>query len=122
MFYLATILITLLLAVPAMSVELFRYQYLGEDGQKYECVYETDNPSGAKTVREEKAEIIAAEWITIFYHVRIGAIVRTEFHTKPIPYWLFRFSGTIRGPVKRMLFAIVLPDGTVVQPTVPRRL
>jgi hypothetical protein len=38
--YIATILITLLLAVPAMSVELFRYQSAAKDDGTLEYVFE----------------------------------------------------------------------------------
>jgi IS5 family transposase len=41
--YLATILITLLLAVPAMSVELFRYRGVAKDGGTLEYVFEAVN-------------------------------------------------------------------------------
>ena len=41
--YLATILITLLLAVPAMSVELFRYRGAAKDGGTLEYVLRVEN-------------------------------------------------------------------------------
>ena len=41
---LATILITLLLAVPAISVELFRYRGAAKDGGTLEYVFEADVP------------------------------------------------------------------------------
>jgi hypothetical protein len=72
--YLTTILITLLLAVPAMSVELFRYRYYREDGREFECVFETDEQTVPKTVGEEKAAEIAADWVTIFYQIQVGAL------------------------------------------------
>jgi hypothetical protein len=40
MLYLATILITLLLSVPAMSVELFRYRGAAKDGGTLEYVFD----------------------------------------------------------------------------------
>jgi len=40
--YLAIILFTLLLAVPAMSVELFRYRGAAKDGGTLEYVFEAD--------------------------------------------------------------------------------
>jgi hypothetical protein len=47
MSYLATILITLLLVVPAMSVELFRYRGAAKDGGTLEYVFE----AGEQTYR-----------------------------------------------------------------------
>ena len=60
--YIAAILVTLLLSVPAMSVELFRYRYQDCDGGEYEAVFETDEQSVGKTVDKEKAEEIAMAW------------------------------------------------------------
>jgi hypothetical protein len=39
-----------------------------------------------------------------------------------LEYWLVAFSNTIRGPIKEMFFVVVLPDGTVVEPGVVKRL
>jgi hypothetical protein len=46
--YFATILITFLLAVPAMSVELFRYRGAANDGGTLEYIFETDEQSYSK--------------------------------------------------------------------------
>jgi hypothetical protein len=40
--HLPTLLITLLLAVPAMSVELFRYRGAANDGGTLEYIFESD--------------------------------------------------------------------------------
>jgi hypothetical protein len=53
--YLATLLVTLLLAVPAISVELFRYRYRAEDGGEFEYICEADEQNVPKTVSEGKA-------------------------------------------------------------------
>ena len=55
--YLATILITLLLATPAMSVELFRYRGAAMDGGTLEYIFETDEQDVPKTVSKEKAAV-----------------------------------------------------------------
>src|SRR5208282_6264744 len=112
--HLATILVILLLAVPAMSVELFRYRYNGADGGQYEAVFETDEQSVGKTVDKEKAVEIA------FYGEQVGTIESQELKTKPVPHWLFRL--TVDDPVERTYFVVLLPDGTVVEPRVVRRL
>ena len=51
--YPATILITLLLAVPAMSVELFRYRGAANDGGTLEYIFETDEQGVPKTISKE---------------------------------------------------------------------
>jgi hypothetical protein len=67
--YLATILITLLLAVPAMSVELFRYRGAAKDGGTLEYVFEAGEQNSPHAVTKEKAAEIAADFMTTFYHV-----------------------------------------------------
>ena len=55
----------LFVAAPAFSVqavELFRYRYHADDGRKFECVFETDEKNTPRTVGEEKAAEIAADW------------------------------------------------------------
>ena len=47
--YFATILITFLLAVPAMSLELFRYRGAAMDGGTLEYIFETDEQDVART-------------------------------------------------------------------------
>jgi hypothetical protein len=75
-----------------------------------------------KTVSQEKAAEIAADWVTVFYNVQAGVIETQEFITSPIPHWLFCFSDTLRGPMQRMLFVVLLPTGIVVQPKIAERL
>ena len=110
--HLATILVILLLAVPAMSVELFRYRYNGADGGQYEAVFEADEQSVGKTVDKEKAVEIAMVWMQAFYGEQVGTIESQELKTEPVPHWLFR--RTVDDPVERTYFVVLLPDGTVV--------
>jgi hypothetical protein len=100
--YLAPILITLLLAVPAMSVELFRYRGAAIDGGTLEYIFETDEQDVPKTVSKEKAAEIAADFVTTFYHAQIGALETQEFRTQPVPFWLVSFSDTTKGPMRRV--------------------
>ena len=70
---LATILTTLLLAVPAMSVELFRYRGAAKDGGTLEYVFEAGEQNSPNAITKEKAAEIAADFMTTFYHVQVGA-------------------------------------------------
>ena len=119
---LATILITLLLAVPAMSVELFRYRGAAKDGGTLEYVFDAGEQNSPNAVTKEKAAEIAADFMTTFYHVQVGALETQEFRTTPVPFWLICFSDTIKGPMRQMYFVVLLPDGTVVVPRVEKRL
>ena len=65
---------------------------------------------------------VAADFMTIFYHIQIGAQETQEFRTTPVPFWLVSFSDTVKGPLRQMFFVVLLPDGTVVEPRVARRL
>jgi hypothetical protein len=111
--YLATILITLLLATPAMSVELFRYRGPAMDGGTLEYIFETDEQDVPKTVSKERAAEIAADFVTTFYHAQIGALETQEFRTQPVPFWLVCFSDTTKGLMRQMFFVVLLRDGTV---------
>src|SRR6266481_4840839 len=77
--YLATIVITLMLAVPAMSVELFRYRGAAKDGGTLEYVFEASEQYSPDAVTKEKAAEIAADFMTTFYHVQVGALETQEF-------------------------------------------
>ena len=120
--YLATILITLLLAVPAMSVELFRYRGAAKDGGTLEYVFEGGEQNSANAVTKEKAAEMAADFMTTFYGVQVGALETHELRTQPVPFWLVCFSDTIKGSLRQMFFVVLLSDGTVVVPKVEKRL
>src|ERR1700692_1262445 len=53
---------------------------------------------------------------------KVGALETQEFRTTPIPFWLICFSDTVKGPLRQMFFVVLLPDGTVVEPKVAKRL
>jgi hypothetical protein len=120
--YLAGILITLLLQTAAFSVELFRYRGAAKDGGTLEYVFDTDEQEVAKTVTEKKVAEIAADFMTSYYGIQVGALETQEFRTTPIPFWLVCFSDTVKGPLRQMFFVVVLPDGKVVEPSVSKRL
>jgi hypothetical protein len=98
MCYFASILSTLLIAVPAMSVELFRYRGAAKDGGTLEYVFEAGEQNSPNAVTKEKAAEIAADFMTTFYHVQVGALETQEFRTTPLPFWLICFSDTVKGP------------------------
>ena len=120
--YLATILITLLLASPSVAVELFRYRGAAKDGGTLEYVFDAGEQNSPNAVTKEKAAEIAADFMTTFYHVQVGALESQELRTTPATFWLICFSDTIKGPMRQMFFVVLLPDGTVVVPRVEKRL
>ena len=70
---LAGILLTFLPTIPAMSLELFRYRGAAKDGGTLEHVFEAGEQNSPNAVTKEKAAEIAADFMTTFYHVQIGA-------------------------------------------------
>jgi hypothetical protein len=120
MLRLTTILITFLLAVSAMSVELFQYRGAAMDGGTLEYIFETDEQDVQKTISKEKVAEFAADFMTTLYHAQIGALETQEFRTQPIPFWLVSFSDTTQGPMRQMFFVVLLPDGTIVEPNTKR--
>jgi hypothetical protein len=60
--------------------------------------------------------------MTTFHHLQLGSIETAEFREKPISYWLAYFADTASGPVRHLLFAVVLADGRIVEPKVSERL
>jgi hypothetical protein len=118
----AVIVFSLLLAHPALSVELFRYRVPAKDGGTLEYVFVADEQNSPNAITKEKAAEIAADFMTNFYHVQVGALEAQELRTTPLPYWLVCFSDTIKGPLRQMYFVVLLPDGTVVLPRVAERL
>jgi hypothetical protein len=84
--YLATGLVLFLLSLPALSVELFRYRGATKDGGTLEYVFEAGEQNSPDAVTKEKAAEIAADFMTTFYHVQVGAWKRRNFGQCP-----FRF-------------------------------
>jgi hypothetical protein len=79
------ILILLLFAAPEMSVELYRYLGAALDGGTLEYLFETNESATQPTVSKEKIAEIAADFMTTFYHVQIGALETQEYRTTPVP-------------------------------------
>jgi hypothetical protein len=120
--YLFTFLIVLSMTLPAISVELFRYRGAAKDGGTLEYVFEAGEQNSPNAVTKEKAAEIAADFMMTFYHVQIGALETQEFRTTPVPFWLISYSDMVKGPLRQMFFVVLLPDGTVVEPRVEKRM
>ncbi len=73
-------------------------------------------------VDKEKAQEIAMDWMRVFYGVQVSTMESQEFRTRPVPHWFFCFSETIEGPIQRMYFVVLLPNGMIVEPKVSERL
>jgi hypothetical protein len=114
--------ILILLAASAMSAELFRYRGAARDGGTLEYIFESEERGASKTATKERVAEIAADFMTTFYGVQIGALETQEFRQEPMPFWLVSFSDTVKGPMHQLYFVVVLPNGNVVEPRVEKRL
>jgi hypothetical protein len=105
-----------------MSVELFRYRGAATDGGTLEYVFESDERGVPKTATKERVAEIAADFMSTFYGVQVDALETQEFRQQPTPFRLVSFSDTVKGPMHQLYFVVVLPNGTVVEPRVEKRL
>jgi hypothetical protein len=85
----------LMLAAPAMVLELFRYRRAAKDGGTLEYVFEAGEQNSPNALTKVKAAEIAADFMTTFYHVQVGELETQEFRTQPVPFWLVCFSDTL---------------------------
>jgi hypothetical protein len=40
--------------------------------------------------------------MTTFYGIQVGALETQDFRTESVPFWLFCFSDTVKGPLRQM--------------------
>jgi hypothetical protein len=79
--------ILFLVATPALSVELFRYRGAARDGGTLEYIFESEEQDDIpKTVTKEKVAEIAADFMTSFYGIQVGALETQEFRQQPVPF------------------------------------
>ena len=53
---------------------------------RWKYIFEAGEQDSPNAVTEEKAAEIAADFMTTFYHVQIGAIETQEYRTSPVPF------------------------------------
>jgi hypothetical protein len=83
---LATILITLLLSIPTLSVELFRCRGAARDGGTLEYVFEGGEQNSPNAVTERETAEIVADFMTTFItyrseHWRLRSFGQCRFHS-----------------------------------------
>ena len=77
-----TILKVILLALPGLSVELFRYRAVTTDDGTVEYVFEADQQNSRHAITKEKAAEIAADFVLRFYG-RSAHLKRRSFEQRP---------------------------------------
>jgi hypothetical protein len=84
--------------------------------------FEAGEQNSPNAITKDKAAEIAADFMTTFCHIQVGAVETQEFRTTPVSFWLICFSDAVKGPLRQRTFVVLLPDGTVVVPRVEKRL
>jgi hypothetical protein len=67
------------------------YFWISINGKRVAIAYESPLARAKEIVDLKEAAEIAADWVTVFYHVQAGVIETQEFLKSPIPHWLFCF-------------------------------
>ena len=106
------LLLFLIQSIPVQAVEILRNRHAGE-----EYVFEAIRSEVTATVDAAGATAIAADRATHFYGDLLG-VENCEFRNRPIRFWPVSFSR--HGGMQRV-YAVVLPNGTVVEPHTLRR-
>ena len=99
-------------SIPVQAVELLRNRHAGE-----EYVFEAIQSEITATVDAAGATKRATDWATHFYGDLLG-VEMCEFRNKPIRFWLISFAQSNR---REKVYAVVLPDGVIVEPHTLRR-
>lgn len=100
------LLIFLIPSMPAQAVELLRDRHGSE-----EYVFEADQTEMTATVDAAGAAIRATDWAVHFYEDLLH-VENCQFRNRPIRFWLVSF---IRSGGNEKVYAVVLPNGTVVE-------
>jgi hypothetical protein len=100
------LLVFLTPSIPVQAMELLRDRHESE-----EYVFEADQTETIATVDAAGAMVRATDWATRFYEDLLH-IENCEFRNKPTRFWLITFARSNR----EKLYAVVLPDGTIVEP------
>jgi hypothetical protein len=106
------LLLFLIPSMPVQAVELLRDRHGSE-----EYVFEADQIETTATVDAAGATMRATNWAVRFYEDLLH-VENSGFRNRPIRFWLVSFA---RSGGNEKVYAIVLPNGTVVEPHTLRR-
>jgi hypothetical protein len=107
-------LLALSVIYPARGLDLFTFRHV--DGRILAFSVPDREPVPA-AVDQAGATQAALDWARRFYHLNDLNILAVEFETRPTRFWRVTFLARERGQTVR-LYAVVLPDGRVVEPIV----
>jgi hypothetical protein len=84
-----------------------------------EYIFKSDAKDVPVRISREDALLRADEWAAGFYGDALLQFVKCQFKIQPIRHWLVAF---LKAETGQEYFAIVLPDGRIVAPSVERGL
>jgi hypothetical protein len=96
------------------SVSVRATELLRDHHPKNDYVFEVDPSEIPATIEGGQTTARAIEWAARFYG-ELLAVEGCEFRAKPTRFWLITFAGP-RGSEK--VYAVVLPDGSIVEPRI----
>jgi hypothetical protein len=109
------ILLCFLISIsPARANELFRDDHLDRV-----YVFESDAKDVIATISRDDVIKKANKWAARFYNEPFIQFESIEFKTAPTRFWLVTFRHSDTG---KTFYAVVLPDGTIVEPNVKGRI
>jgi hypothetical protein len=106
-------LLTLLATAPVCAVDLFSFR--NAFGRVLAFTVPDTKPVPAM-VDQAGATQAAVDWARRYYGLDDLDVLAVEFEVRPIRFWRVTFLARERGQTIR-LYAVVLPDGHVVEPT-----
>ncbi len=82
-------------------------------------IFKSEAKDIAVRINQQEAVLRADEWATQFYGDALFQFLSCQFKSKPIGYWLVTFR---KAETAQLFYAVVLPDGRIVIPSVERGL
>jgi hypothetical protein len=82
-------------------------------------IFQSDAKDVSARISQKDAVLRADEWAAGFYGDALLQFVECQFKTNPIRHWLVTFRKLETG---QQYYAVILPDGRVVMPSVERGL
>jgi hypothetical protein len=101
----------------ASAMDLFSFRY---QGKILAFAVPSSDPVTA-SVKDNAAETTALNWAVRFYGAQDIDREEIELRTAPTRFWLVRLRANA-GATYKMLYAVVLPNGSIVEPTVREQL
>jgi hypothetical protein len=102
------------------ATDLFVDRHFQPDGSEVDRVFQTNASETAKTIDENHAGKLAADWVTSHYLASNVRILTTTLQVTPVRFWIIRISGNVSGQ-RDLFYSVVLATGKIVEPKVVHR-